>query len=124
VPITALYFGEITNFFMHMRVFLRWLGLRHTKLYAYNEQAFICLYIFMRCFAILPYVSEFIWLGQINLLIRISGVGLVVQSWGYALIMAQMSFKRFGEWRERRQRGVKLWWFSQNPKVKELSYVR
>ena len=109
---------------MHMRVFLRWLGMRHTKLYGYNEQAFICLYIYMRCFAILPYLREYLLTDQVNTVIKVAGVGLVAQSWGYAVIMAQMSYRRFGECRERKQRGVRLWWFEENPKVKEMSYVR
>jgi len=119
----ALYFAEVTNLFMHLRVFIKSAGLRHSKLYENAERLFVGTYVYLRCIAVWPYFIPMIMAPSTPWTLFILAPLIMVQSHGWALIMCKMLWKRYLEWKERKENGVKLYWFSENKEVYQLSYT-
>jgi hypothetical protein len=105
-PVSALYYGEVTNSFMHMRYFIRSLGMRNTKLYEMAEYTFIFLYLYMRCFACLGLLVDALRSPVTPNYLKLVGLLVIFQSWAYSCIMIQMLRKRYNEFSERSRKGI------------------
>jgi hypothetical protein len=48
---------------------------------------------------------------------------IVLQSYMFMVKMFDIMKRRKKQWRERRGKGVKLWWIRFNPELKKLDYI-
>ena len=71
VPVAAIFYGEVTNPSMQLRVFLKAYGLKNTKLYEISECFFIFLYIYARCICGIPIMYEGLSISESHLLVKI-----------------------------------------------------
>lgn len=78
--IVGLYLSEISNPSMHLRIILRNLGLRHTKLYNRLEMSYIGLYIYGRAYIGAPHIFKTAISTNSVLGVRIFAVMLELQS--------------------------------------------
>lgn len=108
---------------MHLRVIVRELGFRYTKLYEVLEFSFLGSYIFGRLIMWTPIVIQVQFIPEVPLLTRLSGTLLLFQSYHFMIKMIKIFKSRYNQWLERSQKGVEMNWFSTNPDVKKLNYV-
>ena len=122
--IRALFVAEITNPIMHLREILKNFGLFKTKLYLTFDLIYMVKYIFSR----LGYGSFVIFFTVFcngNLIIvKISGAFVWLQSVYFAFRMIKIFKFRKKEYKERKVKGIQMWWFDHNKKIDEMEIYK
>lgn len=109
---------------MHLRTILKNYGLKHTLLHDTLEGIYFFLYIIARAIfgPLLVYQS---WVAPNSPKIQsIVCAGLCVQSYLFMVKMAKIIRHKISNWQERKAKKVGLFWLSENPKIKDLDYVK
>ena len=122
--VTGIVISEVSNFPMHLRTILKNYGLKHTMLHDVLEGIYFFLYIIARSIfgPLLVYKS---WVAPNSPKIQsILCACLCVQSYMFMVKMAKIIRAKFGNWQERKSKNVALFWFSENPRIKDLNYVK
>ncbi|KAL4440769.1 hypothetical protein ABPG74_013750 [Tetrahymena malaccensis] len=120
----GLFFAEVSNFPMHARVILRSFNLRYTKIYEVLELVYMVSYIIARSIMI-PFA---LWIHCIQaekcpFIVKFICTGLTVQSLYYIKEMYGILLRKYKQLKERKQKKISYFWFSENAKVKDLSYA-
>lgn len=108
----AIFISEISNPAMHIRSMLRETGRRYTKGYEVAEIAFISLYFYGRFFAAFSIVHETLKCQSNHMFLKLTCMGLMVQSYYFIVLLAQILMKRIKEVLDRKKKGVKLSWLT------------
>ena len=106
----AIFLSEISNPAMHIRQILRISGRRYTKAYEITEVTFISLYFYARFIAIGPVIYQTCACDLNHLFLKISCIGLVLQSWFFIMQMYKTLNRRYSEVLARKNHGIKLNW--------------
>jgi len=120
----GLFFAEVSNFPMHFRVILRTLKMRYTKLYELAELAYIFLYIFARGIGCTYLVLTATPVSETPIIIRFTCTGLWVQSLYFIYEMFGIVSRKLKNYDERSHKNISYNWFSDNPRLTELSYYK
>jgi len=120
----GLFLAEVSNFPMHFRAILRTLRMRYTKLYELAECAYIVSYIVARGILITLLVITATPVSETPIAIRITCIGLWIQSLYYIYEMYGILKRKIRNQKERNNKKISYFWFSDNPKLKELSYYK
>jgi len=110
--VNALYVSEVSNPIMHIRMVLKHLELRHTKAYEVSELSYILLFIYGRILLGTPVMIKTFMCVHNNMLIKMAGAGLLLQSYHYIYKMVGILKSRAREYSDRKRNGVKLQWFT------------
>jgi hypothetical protein len=122
----ALFSSEISNPPMHLRHIMRLTGRRYTKLYELSEITFILLYFFGRIIIAVPIAYSNLVCPVNHIIFKLTCVGLMCQSFFFAMQMVNVLNKRYKEILQRKKMGIKLNWFepldsAQNEKLSNAS---
>jgi len=109
---------------MHFRAILRTLKMRYTKLYELSELTYMVTYIIARGILITALVITATPVSETPILIRITCIGLWVQSLYYIYEMYGILKRKMKHHQERVNKKISYNWFSDNAKLKELSYYK
>jgi len=120
----GLFFAEISNFPMHFRAVLRTLKMRYTNLYETAEGLYIVLYILARGFGCTYLVITAVPVSETPLAIRLTCIGLWMQSLYFIYEMAGILKRKIKNYKERSQKGISYNWFDDNPRLNELSFYK
>jgi hypothetical protein len=121
--IIGLFMAEASNFPMHFRVILKQMGLRHTKIYEMFDTMYLVIYIVARGLMCPVFCTMALLNKSTPLMVKFVFVGLTLQSWHFIFIMFSILKKKMMATKERKSKGVQLFWLSVNPRVSELDYV-
>jgi len=120
----GLFFAEISNFPMHFRAVLRTLKMRYTNLYEFAEIGYIMLYILARGVGCTYLVITATPVSETPLAIRLTCIGLWMQSLYFVYEMAGIIRRKMKHYRERSSKGISYNWFGDHPRLNELSYYK
>jgi len=120
----GLFLAEVSNFPMHFRCLLRTFKMRYTKLYEYSEILYIATYILARGFCITYLVSTAIFVSETPIIIRLTCLGLWVQSLYFIYEMNGILQRKLKYYKERCAKDISYNWFDENKRLSELSYYR
>ena len=103
---------EVSNPAMHLRQILRYLGLRYSKSYEAAEYSFAVSYLIARMGGVTHCIAN-LWLcPSTNLVVRLAGIGLLVQSWGFSFQIMSIMRQRMVEYAERKRKNIRMKWFT------------
>jgi len=122
--IIGLFLAEVSNFPMHFRIILRTLKMRYTKAYETAECSYIALYLIARGILCTALVFTATPVSETPILIRLTCIGLWVQSLYFIYEMAGILKRKFKHYKERCQKGISYNWLDDNPRLVELSYYK
>lgn len=108
----ALFLTELSNPAMHFRHLLRLSGRVHTKAYELCELVFISLYFYARFIAVGPTIYKTQICGVNHPLIKVSCMGLFVQSLFFIMQMYRTLQRRINEVLIRKEHCIKLNWIT------------
>lgn len=120
----GLFLAEVSNFPMHFRAILRTLKMRYTKLYELSECLYMGTYLMARGIFVTLLVITATPVSETPIAIRITCIGLWVQSLYYIYEMSGILKRKLKNYRERVTKNITYNWFSDNPRLKELSYYK
>jgi hypothetical protein len=120
----GLFLAEVSNFPMHFRCILRTFKMRYTKLYEFSEIMYIVTYIIARGICITYLVVTAIPVSETPIVIRLTCLGLWVQSLYFIYEMSGIMQRKVNNYNERCQKGISYNWFGDNERINELSYYR
>jgi len=120
----GLFFAEMSNFPMHFRVLLRTFKMRYTKSYELAEILYIGSYIMARGVGITYLSLTAIPVSETPLIIRLSCLGLWMQSLYFIYEMHSILVRKIKNYKERCVKDVSYNWFDDNKRLGELSYYR
>lgn len=120
----GLFLAEVSNFPMHFRAILRTLKMRYTKLYEFSECLYMATYVVARGIFITLLVITATPVSETPIAIRITCIGLWVQSLYYIYEMSGIMKRKLKNYRERVNKNISYNWFSDNARLKELSYYK
>jgi hypothetical protein len=109
VAVQGLFLAEVADPAKNLRVMLRNLGKRYTRIYEVVEYVYFFLYIFFRAFIGLP-VYATVTCARVGIVPKIAAVGILMQSCMFASRMLPISMNRIKETRERNSKGIKIDW--------------
>jgi len=124
VAIFGLFFAEVSNFPMHLRCILRTFKMRYTKLYELSEMQYILTYILARGFGITYVVFTATLVSETPILVRMSCLGLWMQSLYFIYEMNSILRRKFTQYKERCTKNISYSWFGDSKRLSELSYFR
>jgi len=122
--IMGIFFAEVSNFPMHFRCILRTFKMRYTKLYEVSEMLYICSYILARGIGITYLVITGVPVSEVPIMIRLTCIGLWVQSLYFIYEMNGILQRKFKNYSERCAKNISYNWFDDNKNLGELSYYR
>jgi hypothetical protein len=120
----GLLLAESTNFHMHMRTLLKMKGLRHTKIYEFFDIIYMVIYMIMRTVVSIPLCIRCFLHPEMPFFVSLMFCLMIVQSVGFMPTMVQIMMAKKKQFAERNSKGVQLYWFSVNPTVLSLDYVK
>jgi len=120
----GLCLAEVSNFPMHFRVILRTLDMRYTKLYEAAECLYIMSYFFARGIGCTVLVINAIPVASTPIFIRLSCIGLWLQSLYFVYEMYGIVKRKTRHFKEMHQKKISYNWFDDNTRLVELSYYR
>lgn len=120
----GLFLAEVSNFPMHFRAILRTLKMRYTKLYELSECLYMGTYLMARGIFVTLLVITATPVSETPIAIRITCIGLWVQSLYYIYEMSGILKRKLKNYRERVTKNITYNWFSDNSRLKELSYYK
>jgi len=124
IALLGLFLAEVSNFPMHFRAILRTLKMRYTKLYELADCLYLGTYIIARGIFITLLVITATPVSETPLIIRLTCVGLWVQSLYFIYEMAGIFKRKIKHQKERNSKGISYDWFDDNPRLKELSFYK
>ena len=121
--IVGLVMAESSNFPMHTRSVLKNLGLRHTRLYFVMDVTYMAIYIIFRgmggpVFCVMAFMSP-----STPIVVAFVFMLILAQSIYFIRVMLKILRKNRLQYKERKAKGVSLFWFSINPKILQMDYV-
>ena len=119
----GIFYGEISNSFMHGRAMLRLAGKRYTRLYELMEITYMMTYIFARGICITKANYDTLLVSAIPFFLRFACFSMWAQSLYFIKEMVLILRKKFLHFNERRRKSVKYYWFTENPEISQLSYI-
>jgi hypothetical protein len=119
----AILVSEISNPPMHVRHILRITGRRYTKAYEVAEISFIVLYVFARTVFCTPIVYQTVGCQSNHIFLKVSCLGLFLQSVFFVFQMVGILRKRTQEIMKRKQLGIKFSWLEPLPAAMEEKLV-
>jgi len=120
----GLALAEMSNFPMHFRSILRTLKMRYTKIYELSETLYMVTYILARGIAMTYVVATSITMSEINIVIRLTCLGLWGQSLYFIYEMQSILGRKVKQYKERCKKGISYNWLSDNKRITELSYYK
>jgi len=122
--LVGLFFAELSNCPMHVRAILRTLKMRYTKLYELCECCYMVIYAVARGIFCTFLVISSTPVSEVPILIRITCTGLWIQSLYYIYEMSGIIKRKLKHHKERVNKKISYHWFSDNARLKELSYYK
>lgn len=123
LSLAAMFIAEISNPAMHVRVILKHLGLRYTKIYELFELTFLFLYTFGRLLLGTYVVYLMGTCSELHLLVRMSAVIILLQTIFFVTKMKSIAYKRYQEINNRYKKGISMRWFYPPLSEKELKVL-
>jgi hypothetical protein len=120
----GLFLAEVSNFPMHFRAILRQLQMKYTKLYELADCLYIASYIVARGIFITLLVITATPVSETPLIIRLTCIGLWVQSMYFIYEMIGILKRKAKQLRERSEKSIDLQWLYDHPRLPELSYYK
>jgi len=120
----GIFYGEISNLFMHVRAMLRLAGRKHTRFYEMMEMIYMTTYIIARGGFITKINYDTALISEIPFLLRFACLSLWTQSLIFIKEMIFILQKKVLQFQERRIKSICYYWLSENPEVSTLSYFR
>lgn len=102
--------GEISNPAMHLRIIVKYLGLRYTRLYEFLEITYFLTFLFGRQLFLHPVIYNTWVCEEIFLTGKILATIILLQSWLFTYRMTSSINRRLLEIKERNKLGIKLQW--------------
>lgn len=119
----AIFVSEMSNVPMNIRIVLKTFKRRNTKLYEISEILYFLIYILGRT-ATSPWVIyQAIRKPNIHIITIMCSFVVGFQNFHVSGRMIKMLKEKVGQYNERKEKGVKLWWFEENPNIKKLEYL-
>lgn len=104
--------SEIPNPAMHLRIVIKNMGLRYTRLYEVVEIFYFITFLFGRQLLFHPLFYTVMTCDEIFIVVRIASVGMLAQSWVFTFRMWASIKRRMAEMNERQRRGIKFHWLT------------
>jgi hypothetical protein len=122
--IRALVVTEISCPIMHLRMILKNYDLKHTMIHLVLDYTYMILYLIARM--IYGSKNAYFTLFCLDnlLLVKITGGFIWIQSVIFSKRMVSLLKHKYLEGKERKQKGIELYWFSVNKKIEELEYYK
>jgi len=120
----GLFWAEISNCPMHVRVILRTIKMRYTKLYEFSETFYLVTYILCRGFFATHLVITAVPVSETPIIIRMVCFGLWLQSVYFIVEMFSIVKRKYKQYKERCQKQISYNWFTNNPKIAGLSFYK
>jgi len=120
----GLFWAEISNCPMHVRVILRTLKMRYTKIFEFSESFYLVTYMICRGIFCTHLAITATPVSETPILIRLVCLGLWIQSLFFIYEMFGILKRKLKQYKERSQKKISYFWFTDNPKLSELSYYK
>ena len=122
--IRALVVTEISCPVMHLRMILKNYDLKHTYSHLVLDYIYMILYLCARMIYGTKniYFTVFCWDNL--LIVKITGGFLWIQSVVFSKRIVGILIQKYSEYKERKQKGIPLYWFSFNKKIEDLEYFK
>jgi len=120
----GLFWAEISNCPMHVRCILRTLKMRYTKLYEFSESFYMITYMICRGIFCTHLAITATPVSETPIIIRLVCLGLWLQSVYFIYEMFGILKRKYKQYKERAQKKIDYFWFSENPKLAGLSYYK
>jgi hypothetical protein len=123
LPMAGVFYGELSNSWMHYRALLRIFGKKNTRLYEVFDLTYLSVYIISRG----VFVSHLLYQNGLNTGIpfftRFTCFGLWVQSLIFMKEMVGILKRKVSQAKERSKKDVSLFWITENPELKSCAYM-
>ena len=124
ISILGLMIAESSNFPMHARIILRMKGLRYTRIFTLFESTYLVVYLLFR--GVLCPIN--IWYSltcrKTPIMVTVMCLVLSLQSYYFISQMFGIIHRKIVEMKIRRKKKVHMFWFSHNPELNSLLYVK
>lgn len=120
----ALVITEVTCPIMHIRMILKNYKLKHTKLHKLLDYIYMVMYLIARMGIGSHNIIFTVFCRNNLLLVKIAGGFIFLQSLLFSKRMVKILKHKKAESKERKQKGIELFWFSHNKKVEECEYYK
>lgn len=120
----ALIVAEVTNPIMHLRVIIKNVGLKDTKIYIILDYVYMVMYVIARMIYGTQVIIFTVFCRNNVFFVKLGGAFVYLQSIIFSRRMFRIAMQRFREKLERKSKGVSLHWFSHNKKIEELNYYK
>jgi hypothetical protein len=124
ISILGLLIAESSNFPMHVRVILRMKGLRHTKIFNLFEMSYLVIYLIFRGVLCPLNIWYSITCRRTPIMVTVMCLVLSVQSYFFISKMFGIIGKKVNEMNIRRKSKIHQYWFSHNPNLNSLPYMK
>ena len=124
VAIFGLMIAESSNLAMHLRVIVKLKGYKNTQLYNMLDILYLVQYTLFRGLLCPINLYQAFSCTGVPLVIQLSCFVLSAQSYMFIYRMVKIFKRKIVEQKERNKNNVKLFWFSENPKLKSLEYMK
>ena len=113
--LVAFGIGELSNPAMHLRMIVKHMGLKYTRLYEVLEIAYFTSFLFGRQLFLHPGIYNVCVCSEIHLALKLMSLTILAQSWLFTVRMTSSIKRRLAEIDERHRRGIKLSWLEPMP---------
>ena len=120
----ALIVAEVSNSCMHSRMIMRNYNQKYSAFYLYLELYYLFTYIPSRLLFGSKVVFFTVFCMNNLLIVKLAGLFIWLQSVYFTKRMVGIIINRYNEYKERKQRNVKLFWFEFNKKLEDLEYYK
>jgi hypothetical protein len=124
ISILGLMIAESSNFPMHARIILRMKGLRYTRLFTFFETAYLLVYLAFRGLLCPLNIWYALTCRKTPIMVTVMCLVLSLQSYYFISQMFGIIHRKWVEMKMRRRNGVHMFWFSHNPALNSLPYVK
>jgi len=122
--IRALVVSEITCPIMHLRMILKNYGLKNTKLHFVLDVIYMATYLIARMIYGTRVIIYTVFCKTNLIIVKAAGIFVWVQSIIFSRRMIHIIRHRYLEYVERNEKGVCLFWLSNNKKIEDLEYYK
>lgn len=122
--VAGLFVAEVSNPAMHVRTMLRNLGMRYTKIHDTAEIIYFVMFFFGRVLIGHPVVYDTVMCESTPIFAKLVSLGILAQSYQFLARMYTLLKNRIAEIKERKQKKIKMMWFTPLPaeQVAKLDY--
>lgn len=124
IAIYGLMIAESSNFAMHVRAILKLKNLKNTQIYNILDIKYLVQYVLFRGL-LCPFNLYYAFAcGNVSPVIQLSCFVISAQSYMFIFRMFKIIKRKWIEHKEREAKNIHLFWFSENPLLKSLDYMK